>query len=427
MNDFGKHEKGVVMKLSRYSMGVGDRFGREGVAQLAAMFKASEQGIPITPVWNKSFREHQIIGSTPADTRRAADEAVRSAGWQAAYFVDGDHIDLKTVDDFMQSSDFFTMDVADEIGKPVEDAKLREYMQFCERFHRSFEIPGIAEKLDVSPEMVRQIAQQYLAGILEAEKIYRHIAERVKKPFVLELSIDETEQPQRPVELFFILAGAAWCRLPLDTIAPKFSGRFNKGVDYVGDAARFAREFEEDILVVKFAVQEFGLPASLKLSVHSGSDKFTLYPIIRKILHKQNAGVHLKTAGTTWLEELIGIAAAGGAGLDLAKSIYSDAYDRQAELVKPYAPVLDIHPKRLPSPADVRTWSSAEFVGALRHVQTEKRYNPDFRQLLHVAYKIAAERCTEFDRALQHYVDFIAPNVTENLFERHIKPLFLEE
>lgn len=413
------------MKLAKYSIGVGDRFGHEGVAQLEAVIRAAEQNVAITPVWNKSFREHKTIGSKPVDTRRAADEAVCAVGWQAAYFVDADHIGLKTVDDFIQSSDFFTMDVAEEIGRPVSETALQEYLQFCERFSRPFRIPGIAEEIAVTPETVRLIAHQYLAGIFEAEQIYKRIATAVQKPFVLELSIDETEQPQRPVELFFILAGAAWRGLPLDTIAPKFTGRFNKGVDYVGDTARFAQEFEADIMVVKFAVQEFGLPKQLKLSVHSGSDKFTLYPIMRKILQKHDTGVHLKTAGTTWLEELIGMAAAGGDGLALAKSIYSDAYNRQAELVKPYATVLDIHPERLPKPDSVMTWSSAEYVNALRHIQSEKRYNRDFRQLLHVAYKVAAERGAEFTQALRQYADYIAPNVTENLFERHIAPLFL--
>lgn len=413
------------MKLAQYSIGVGDRFGHEGVAQLRAVIGAAEQNVAITPVWNKSFREHKTIGSSPADTRRAADEAVRAAGWQAAYFVDADHIGLNTVEEFIQHSDFFTMDVAEEIGKPVEEGRLQEFLQFCDRFSRPFRIPGITEEITVTPETVRLVAHQYLAGILEAEKIYKRIDTAMQKPFVLELSIDETEQPQRPVELFFILAGAAWRGLPLDTIAPKFTGRFNKGVDYVGDTARFAREFEADIRVVNFAVREFGLPEQLKLSVHSGSDKFTLYPIMRKILQKHDAGVHLKTAGTTWLEELIGMAAAGGDGLALAKSIYADAYHRQAELVKPYATVLDIHPERLPKPDSVMTWSSAEYVHALRHIQSEKRYNPDFRQLLHVAYKVAAERGAEFTQALRQYADYIAPNVTENLFDRHIKPLFL--
>ncbi len=414
------------MKLSKYSIGIGDRFGHQGKAQIEALKIAAGQGIEITPVWNKSFREHKTIGSTPADTRIAADKAVQSTNWGKPYFVDADHINLKTIDGFMQSSDFFTMDVAEDIGKSVDDSKIEEYLQFCNRFTKPFYIPGIESQIAVDESIVRKMAHQYLAGILETEKIYQYIAANVTTPFVLELSIDETEYPQRPVDLFFILAAAAWRGLPLDTIAPKFTGRFNKGVDYVGDVKQFAREFEQDILVVDYAIGEFGLPGELKLSVHSGSDKFSIYPIIRELLRKHNAGVHLKTAGTTWLEEVIGIASAGGEGLRLAKSLYSQAFERKEELMKPYATVLDIDFKRLQNPAEVDTWSSDEFVNSLRHVQTEKLYNPNFRQLLHVGYKIAAEKGVDFINALEQYSDFIAPNVTDNIYNRHILPLFIE-
>ena len=107
--------------------------------------------------------------------------------------------------------------------------------------------------------------------------------------------------------MLFILAAIAAEGIPVQTIAPKFTGRFNKGVDYVGDVAQFG-EFREDIAVIAFAVEEFGLPQNLKLSVHSGSDKFSIYGPIRESLAEFGAGVHVKTAGTTWLEELIGLA-----------------------------------------------------------------------------------------------------------------------
>jgi len=414
------------MKLSKYSIGVGDRFGNEGKAQLDALIKAAECGVDITPVWNKSYREHKTIGSSPADTRRAADQAVKSKKWTNSYFVDADHIGLKTVDGFLHSSDFFTMDVADEIGKPVDEDLVQEFLHFCERFTQPFRISGIDDEISVSHKIVRELANQYLAGILEAERIYRHISSQCSNPFVLELSIDETEAPQTLVDLFFILAASAWRGLPLDTIAPKFTGRFNKGVDYVGDITQFAKEFEQDVLVVQFAIHEFGLSPDLKLSIHSGSDKFSIYPIIRKVLRKHNVGVHLKTAGTTWLEEVIGIASADGDGLRLAKEIYSRAFDRKDKLMKPYATVLDIDPERLSTPDEVNTWNCEEFVNSLRHIQSEKLYNPDFRQLLHVGYKIAAEMGAEFQNALVQYEKYIAPNVTDNIFNRHIVPLFLD-
>ena len=127
--------------------------------------------------------------------------------------------------------------------------------------------------------------------------------------------MDEVESPQTPVDLFFILKMLADKGVPAQTIAPKFTGRFNKGVDYTGDVAQFAKEFEEDVLVIDFAIKEFGLPEELKLSVHSGSDKFSIYPVMADVIKKYNKGIHVKTAGTTWLEEVIGLALAGGKAL----------------------------------------------------------------------------------------------------------------
>ena len=97
----------IQMKLEKYSFGIGDRFGQQGEAQLKALIKAKEQGIDIVPVWNKSNREHQIIQSSPADTRYEADQAVSALGWDHAYYVDADHINIVTVNAFMDHSDFF--------------------------------------------------------------------------------------------------------------------------------------------------------------------------------------------------------------------------------------------------------------------------------------------------------------------------------
>jgi hypothetical protein len=177
--------------------------------------------------------------------------------------------------------------------------------------------------------------------------------------------------------------------------------------------------------VINFAVKTFSLPRNLKLSVHSGSDKFSIYPHIRKCLVETQAGIHLKTAGTTWLEEVIGLAEAGGNGLEMAKEIYANAYVRIDELSKPYATVIDIDPVRLPAPEDVFGWDSQAFVSALRHDQHNPAYNMHIRQLLHIGYKIAAEMGDRFIRALMDHEAVIAKNVSENLFERHIVPLFL--
>jgi hypothetical protein len=287
-------------------------------------------------------------------------------------------------------------------------------------------IDGIDESLEISERQIEAIAKKFLSAVKQAGKIYRHIeAAKGSANFITEVSMDETDEPQTPVEMFFILAAIAEEGIAAQTIAPKFTGRFNKGVDYVGDVAVFAKEFEEDLAVVAFAVKEFGLPENLKLSVHSGSDKFSIYGPMKEALKKFDAGLHLKTAGTTWLEELIGLAMAGGDGLAIAREVYAKALSRIDELCVPYAAVIDIDRKKLPRLKDVDRWDGQRFAAALRHNQACREYNPHFRQVLHIAYKIAAEMGTRFSDALEKYENVIAQNVTENIYERHIKPVLL--
>lgn len=414
------------MILEKYSFGVGDRFGHQGKAQLAAMMSAKKHGIEITPVWNKSNREHSIIHTVPADVRKESDAAVKAMGWGGSYRVDADHISLKNVDGFIEASDFFTLDVADFIGKPADEKDVDAFVSKYKKHIGLLAIPGITEKFDITPSRLETIARKYLVGVKEAGKIYRHIVKvKGEGNFITEVSMDETDLPQTPVEMFFILAAVADEKIPAQTIAPKFTGRFNKGVDYVGDVAQFAKEFEEDLAVIAFAVKEFGLPKNLKLSVHSGSDKFSIYKSINKAIKKFDAGLHLKTAGTTWLEELVGLAMAGGEGLAIAKKVYVKALGRFDELCGPYATVIDIDKSKLPSPQVVEKWSGEEYAQALRHDQSCNGYNPNFRQLLHVGYKVAVELGREYIDALEKYEDIVAKNVTENIYDRHIKPVFI--
>jgi hypothetical protein len=242
---------------------------------------------------------------------------------------------------------------------------------------------------------------------------------------VVEVSMDETDEPQTPPQLLVILALLAEERIPLQTIAPKFTGRFNKGVDYVGDLAKFEQEFSDDVAVCAFAAAHYGLPGSLKLSVHSGSDKFSLYPVIRRTLARTGAGVHLKTAGTTWLEEVIGLAEAGGDGLALAREIYAYALDHVDELCAPYASVIDIDRAKLPAAEVVNGWSGPRLAAAIRHVPACPDFNPHVRQLLHVSFKVAAKQGSRYTDLLVANRDVVARQVTENIHDRHLKPLFI--
>ena len=378
------------MKIGKYSFGVGDRFAHEGVNQLKALIKAEEDfGVHFVPVWNKSNREHQIVGTEPVETRREADEAVRALGYKDQYFVDADHINLNNVDRFIDASDFFTIDVADYIGKS-----------------------GSME-------------ERFLPAIKEAGRIYRYIAEKKGADnFVTEVSMDEVDVAQTPEELRYILKELAAENIPVQTIAPKFTGRFNKGVDYRGDIAQFEKEFEEDLKVIDECVKAYGLPDNLKLSIHSGSDKFSIYPIMGRLIRKYDKGIHIKTAGTTWLEEIIGLSVADENALALAKKIYRQALGRMEELTVPYATVIDVDINALPDPDEVDKWDADTFARTLRHNQSDPLFNPSMRQLLHVSYKIAAELGDEFLPALEKHADVIGAQISENLGARHINRLF---
>jgi hypothetical protein len=326
----------------------------------------------------------------------------------------------------MAASDFFTIDVADSIGKAAKPEDVKRFVEKHPELIGSVEIPGVAGGAKTTRSDVERVANKFLFAVQEAGAIYRYIEKaKGKGKFIPEVSMDETDSPQTPVELLIILAAIAGEGIPVQTIAPKFTGRFNKGVDYAGDVAQFEKEFNDDLCVIKFAIQKYGLPANLKLSVHSGSDKFSIYPAIRRAVKKHGAGLHLKTAGTTWLEEVIGLAEAGGEGLVLAKDIYAAALEHIDELCAPYATVIDIDRTKLPTAAVVARWTSAQYVNALQHEQSCQEFNPHLRQLLHVGFKIAAKKGERYLGLIRANRAIVARKVTGNLFDRHIKPIFL--
>lgn len=417
-----------MLTLERFTFGVGDRFAHQARAQLAAFERLASQGVVVVPVWNKSNREHTFIGSEPQSVYDAAAAAVEATNWSHGWHVDADHIRLETVDRFLASSDFFTIDVADSIGKPAAAETVAAFVARHPELVGEVVIPGIEQPLHITTDDVTRIANQYLLAVQEAGGIYRYIAKKKggEGNIIAEVSMDETDAPQTPPALLVILALLADEGVKLQTIAPKFTGRFNKGVDYVGDLAQFEQEFNDDLAVLQFAVKQYGLPANLKLSVHSGSDKFSLYPIIRRALQRTGAGLHLKTAGTTWLEEVIGLAEAGGEGLALVKEIYAYALEHVDEFCAPYASVIDIDRAQLPSAATVNKWDESQFANAVRHIPSHPQFNAHVRQLLHVSFKVAAKHGQRYTDLLKTCEAVIAKNVTANIYDRHLRPLFLD-
>jgi len=413
------------MEIGKLSVGIGDRFARQGRAQLTAFVLAAQKGADIIPVWNKSNREHLIVHSEPSELRQEADAAVKSLNWKQPYHVDADHIGMKTVDRFIEPSDFFTIDVADFIGKPADDKAISSLLDDCRKLCGSPVIAGLSKPIRIDEAAITRVGKKYLSAVQEAGRVYQHIAKaRGADQCIIEVSMDETDSPQTPDELLLILAAVGREGIPIQTIAPKFTGRFNKGVDYVGDLGQFEKEFNDDLSVIAYGIKEFGLPKNLKLSVHSGSDKFSIYQPIRRAIRKHNAGLHIKTAGTTWLEEISAVAEADDEGLKLVREIYAEALKRFDELCGPYASVIDIKRDRLPGADEFNRWSGADVAAAIRHEPGSPKFNSNLRQLLHVGYKLAAERKDRFYSLLEKHEEFVGKHVTYNLFNRHIAPLF---
>ena len=270
-----------MANLGKYSIGVGDRFAHQAKPQLEACVLAAKAGMDVIPVWNKSHREHNIIGTEPKSVRAAAEVAVKELGWKLPWFCDADHITLSTVEHYLASCDFYTIDVADSIGKPASQSSIDTFVKRHPELIGTIQMEGAGQDVEITPGLLNQTAAKFLYAIEKAGVIYRLIeAAKGKGEFITEISMDETDVAQTPAELLIILAAIADEDIPIQTIAPKFSGRFNKGVDYVGDVEQFSREITMDMAAIRHAIAAYGLPADLKLSIHSGSDKFSIYPAI---------------------------------------------------------------------------------------------------------------------------------------------------
>src|SRR5580658_3782779 len=160
------------LRLERYSFGVGDRFAHQAKAQLRAILLAAADGAEIIPVWNKSYREHSIIGSEPASVRAAAEAAASDLGWTRPFHVDADHITRKTVDAFVASSDYYTLDVTEAIGKPTPAEQVEKFLARHPELMEPMELPGVAQPMVMSRATSAQIAAKYLFAAKEAGHIY---------------------------------------------------------------------------------------------------------------------------------------------------------------------------------------------------------------------------------------------------------------
>mgnify|MGYP000467494538 CR=1 FL=1 len=167
-----------MLSLERFSFGVGDRFAHQAKAQLHAFQILASHGVSVAPVWNKSNREHTFVGSEPQSVYDAAKHAVSSLAWNQPWHVDADHIRIETVDRFIPSSDFFTLDVADSIAKPASSESVHAFLNRHPELIGAQQISGLSVPFTTTRADIERIISKYLLAVQEAGKIYRHIASK---------------------------------------------------------------------------------------------------------------------------------------------------------------------------------------------------------------------------------------------------------
>lgn len=389
------------------SFGFGDRLGLATPGHLSALRAA---GAGIAPVFaQQSVRENTRTGRTPLQVLMDAKNALDKAGWDAPWGADADH--LKTLDDLSPFLDagytFFTVDPGAYVDSRADQADLPSLRQHYAEFNPQIVKPGTPEELleryrqvlipaccgQVSDQALLRAAVKYGRVIDFTALMYQRIAER-KEAFDFEVSVDETESPTTPLEHFFIAHELTRAGVRFTSLAPRFSGRFEKGVDYIGDLSALERE-----LACHGAIRaQFG---TYKLSLHSGSDKFSVYPLIAR---HWRARFHIKTAGTSYLEALRVLAehepALFGKIFELGRMRY--ATDRVSYHVSAEAERIA---SGLPLPALLDDFHA--------------------REILHVTFGSALARYgAEIRSALRRHEDAYLEGLRQH-FERHLRLLTL--
>jgi len=340
------------------SFGVGDRLGiaSPGHIRLFERYDA----YPVLA--QQSIRELTLTNRTFEDVLDAVSFAVFREGFRKAWGADGDH--LKTEKDVeyalslgftmitLDCSEHINNNVTDENASPLPRAAADKYLG------KEFDI-GEGVRLSFTEGELKKIVAIYGKAIVFAAEIYKKFFAAGKYKADFEISIDETPTPTTPLQHYFVARELIDSGVSFATMAPRFCGEFQKGVDYIGDLA----QFEKEITVHAVIARHF----KYKLSIHSGSDKFTVFPFIGKAT---KTAFHIKTAGTNWLEAVRVVAQANPA---LYRELHKYALEAFDEARKFYHVTTDL--KKIP---DVDKLADAEL--------PELFNQNDSRQLIHITY-----------------------------------------
>ena len=279
------------------SFGFGDRLGLATPGHIAAV-----RGTKFAPVFaQQSIRENDRTGRTPQQVLDDAKRAVESAQWDAPWGADADH--LKAVDDlppFVEAGyTFFTVDPGEHVDNAADTDPVEALRKKVATFNwdelSALYLDGVGGQTcgQFDAESLMRATVKYGRAIQHAVTMFKHLSD-LTNAFDFEISVDETDAPTTPLEHFFIVSELTRAGVKFTSLAPRFIGAFEKGVDYIGNLNALDAEFAKHAAVTA----HFG---TYKLSLHSGSDKFSVYPLMVKHWGER---LHVKTAGTSYLEAL---------------------------------------------------------------------------------------------------------------------------
>ncbi len=393
------------------SFGFGDRTGLATPGHVQ-----SAGGSDVAPIFaQQSVRENTRIGRTPQQVMDDAMWGVFQEGWRKPWGADADHVkEVSSLPDFVAAGyTFFTIDPSDHVDNDAQTddvPTLRKKVAALPLDQLSITVAELEERysggsidlgdktLTFSDEKLLRAAAKYGRAIAHARTVAGELTAQMSgRPFELEFSVDETDTPTSPHEHYYIASELHRLDIPVVSLAPRFVGKFEKGIDYIGDLDEFADALAWDIAIMK----HFG---DYKISVHTGSDKFSVYPIVAQAAAGR---VHVKTAGTSYLEALRVVAAEDTAFfreiLDFSRAHFEK--DRKSYY-------LSCDPGKVHA-AD--TYSDAQLSDLLNQV--------DARQVLHVTFGSVldhyGDRLKSFLR--QHESEYEAVLVTH--FRHHLELL----
>ena len=406
----------------RTSAGFGDRLGLATPGHVQAVRRT-----PVAPVFaQQSVRENARTGRTPQQVMDDATWGLFQEGWRDPWGADADHLKRPAdVDAFVATGyTFYTVDPGDHVDNDAHTAppaeveakvqalswdRLEDTARDMEQRYlgRAFAVGAFSMTLD--RETLLRAAAKYGQAIAHTVHIYHYLLEQTgDQPFELEVSVDETETPTSPEEHLFIASELERLGVEWVSLAPRYVGRFEKGVDYIGDLDVFELELTKHAAIAR----TFG---PYKLSIHSGSDKFSIYPIIARLT---DGLVHLKTAGTSYLEALRTVAQVYPAFFREILTLAHERYETDRATYHVSAQLANVPtPLAPPSRGEAVALRDADLPGLLEQF--------DARQVLHVTFGSVLDRFGDRLLATLREHEEVYHTLLESHFKRHLSP-FME-